>query len=67
MRDLHDLWLIASEAQLCLGVLEQASKALRDRELEAFCLKFNGQTKRQLDWLLNRIRQAAPQALVVAD
>lgn len=66
VRDLHDLWLLASEVQISLSVLDQASKLLRDHELEAFCVKFSGQTKRQLDWLQQRIRQAAPQALVVA-
>ncbi|BAY43620.1 hypothetical protein SAMD00079811_12000 [Scytonema sp. HK-05] len=66
MRDLHDLWLLASEVQLCLGVLDQAAKALRDPELEAFCQRFTAQTKRQLAWLHSRIQQAAPQALVVA-
>lgn len=66
LRDLHDLWLLANEVQLCLGVLEQAAKALRDPELEAFCQRFTAQTKRQLTWLHSRIQQAAPQALVVA-
>ena len=66
VRDLHDLWLLANEVQLCLGVLDQAAKALRDLELEAFCQQFSQQTKRQLNWLHARIQQAAPQALVVA-
>lgn len=66
MRDLHDLWLLASEVQLCWMVLDQASKALRDRELESVCSQCSEQTKRQLKWLLQRIRQAAPQTLVVA-
>lgn len=66
LRDLHDLWLLASEVQLCLTVLDQAAKALRDAELEAFCMEWSGQTKRQLAWLQTRIKQAAPQALVVA-
>jgi ferritin-like metal-binding protein YciE len=66
LRDLHDLWLLANEVQLCWSVLEQASKALRDRELESLCTECSAQTKRQVNWLLQRIRQAAPQALVVA-
>lgn len=66
MRDLHDLWLLANEVQLSLGVLSQAAKALRDKELEAFCDRFSAQTKRQITWLHSRIQQAAPQALVVA-
>jgi hypothetical protein len=66
LRDLHDLWLLVSEVQLCLIVLDQAAKALRDDELEGFCSHWSGQTKRQLAWLQTRIKQAAPQALVVA-
>jgi len=66
IRDLHDLWLLASHVQLCLSVLEQASKALHDQDLEGFCVQFGGQTKRQVAWLLGRIRQSASQTLVVA-
>lgn len=66
LRDLHDLWLLASEVQLCWSVLDQAAKALRDRDMEAVCTQCIAQTKRQVSWLLQRIRQAAPQALVVA-
>jgi hypothetical protein len=66
VRDLHDLWLLANEVQLCWIVLLQASKALRDVELELACQQFDKQTQQQLEWLLTRIKQAAPQALVVA-
>jgi hypothetical protein len=66
IRDLHDLYLIASEVQLCWSVLEQAANALRDRNLQSVCSECSAQTKRQHSWLLHRIRQAAPQTLVVA-
>ncbi|MGE5660422.1 MAG: molybdopterin oxidoreductase [Actinomycetota bacterium] len=66
LRDLHDLWLLANEVSLCWTVLLQASQALRDRELQAACQELSEQTKRQLDWLWHRIKQAAPQILVVA-
>lgn len=66
LRDLHDLWLLANEVHLCWIVLSQAAKALRDKELEAACENLGGQTKRQIAWLLTRIKQAAPQSLVVA-
>ncbi len=66
LRDLHDLWLLANEVQLCWMVLLQAAKALRDKELEATCVSCSSQTKRQVNWLISRISQAAPQALVVA-
>src|ERR687886_610333 len=66
VRDLHDLWLLTHEVHLCWVVLLQAARALRDRELESICQQFDDQTQRQNSWLLTRIKQAAPQALVVA-
>lgn len=66
VRDLHDLWLLANEVQLCWIVLLQAARALRDKELELACKQFDTQTQKQLEWLMTRIKQAAPQALVVA-
>ncbi|MCY7335761.1 MAG: hypothetical protein LH613_06045 [Chamaesiphon sp.] len=66
LRDLHDLWLLAHEVQLCWTVLIQAAQALRDRELLATCQQCSVDTKRQISWLMTRIKQAAPQALVVA-
>jgi hypothetical protein len=67
VRDLHDLWLLANEVQLCWIVILQAARSLRDKELELACQQFDGQTQKQLSWLLTRIKQAAPQALVVAE
>lgn len=66
VRDLHDLWLLANEVHLCWTVLLQAARALRDRELESACQQFDDQTHRQITWLMHRIKQAVPQALVVA-
>ncbi|GHF44039.1 hypothetical protein HNQ07_001902 [Deinococcus metalli] len=66
LRDLHDLWLLTNEVQLCWTVLEQAAQALRDDELERVCQECGRDTKRQTAFLLTRIKQAAPQALVVA-
>jgi hypothetical protein len=66
LRDLHDLWLITQEVQLCWVVLDQAAKALRDQELQAIGEQCSQITKRQSKWLMTRIKQAAPQILVVA-
>ena len=66
LRDLHDLWLMANEVQLCWTVLEQAAQALRDDDLERVCRECSHETKRQIAFFLTRIKQAAPQALVVA-
>jgi len=66
LRDLHDLWLLSQQVQLCWTVLEQAAQALRDEELERVCQECSKQTRRQTAFFLTRIKQAAPQALVVA-
>ncbi|QJX47729.1 molybdopterin oxidoreductase [Hymenobacter taeanensis] len=66
LRDLHDLWLLTQEAQLCWIVIRQAALGLRDEDLKS-CYQFcNTRTKRQAEWLLGRIKQAAPQTLLVA-
>lgn len=66
LRDLHDLWLMSNQVQLCWTVLEQAAQALRDDELERVCQECGKETGRQTAFFLTRIKQAAPQALVVA-
>jgi hypothetical protein len=67
LRDLHDLWLITKEIEISYKVLLQAARALRDTELETLILRLSSDTKRQSDWLLTRVKQAAPQILVVAE
>ena len=67
LRDLHDLWLLANEVHLCWIVLDQAAKGLRDAQLEEICLACDKETQRQLAFLLTRIKQAAPQTLMVAE
>lgn len=65
VRDLHDLFLLVTEAHLAWMVLLQAAQALRDKELIAACTKLGGETDGQRSWLQTRIKQAAPQALLV--
>jgi hypothetical protein len=67
LRDLHDLYLIASEVQVCCIILKQGADGLRDKELTATCEEVERQTKRQQGWLLTRMKAAAPQTLIVAE
>lgn len=67
LRDLHDLWLITKEIEISYKVILQAAKALRDIPLQNLLEEQSEETKRQSDWLQTRIKQAAPQILVVAD
>jgi hypothetical protein len=66
LRDLHDLYLIASEVEVCCVILKQGADGLRDEELMSTCEEVERQTKRQLSWLLTRMKSAAPQTLIVA-
>ncbi len=65
LRDLHDLWLLANESHVSWIVLTQAARALRDEELVKVCSMGDKQNARQLAWLLTRVKQTAPQTLVV--
>jgi hypothetical protein len=65
LRDLHDLFLLATEAHLGWMILLQTAQALRDKEFIAACTKLGGETEGQRSWLQTRIKQAAPQALLV--
>ncbi|WP_427912575.1 molybdopterin oxidoreductase family protein [Ramlibacter sp. MMS24-I3-19] len=65
LRDLHDLWLLVNESLISVDVMEQAAHALRDEELLKAIQQIRERNKRQGDWLRTRIRQAAPQVLVV--
>ncbi len=65
LRDLQDLWLMANESTISVAVLLQAARALGDRGLERDLSAIESRNGRQRTWLLTRIRQAAPQTLVV--
>jgi hypothetical protein len=66
LRDLHDLYLMASYADITWTVLGQAAAGLRDAELGAAVSECESDTSIQLAWLRTRMKAAAPQALVVA-
>lgn len=66
LRDLHDLWLMATEAQIAWTLLHQAAQALRDTDFVQTCEHNNTQTHRQIAWLETRSKQAAPQTLIAA-
>jgi hypothetical protein len=66
LRDLQDLYLMASECDLAWTVLGQAAQGARDRDLLATVRACETETATQLKWARSRIQEAAPQALVVA-
>jgi hypothetical protein len=66
LRDLHDLYLMASECDVAWTLVGQAARGARDDELFQVVARCEGETATQLSWLLTRMKQAAPQVLVVA-
>ena len=66
LRDLHDLYVIAAECDICWTLVGQAAQAVRDEHLVSVVGRCDSETAGQLAWLRSRLKQAAPQALVVA-
>jgi hypothetical protein len=66
LRDLQDLYALASFVDVTWTVIAQAAQGLRDQELLSTASSCQAETGKQLAWLTTRIKQAAPQALIVA-
>ena len=66
LRDLHDLYLMAAECDISWTLIGQAAQGARDRELLAAVSACESETATQMLWLRTRMKQAAPQALVVS-
>ncbi|HEU4336775.1 MAG TPA: hypothetical protein VFR45_05645 [Nocardioides sp.] len=66
LRDLQDLHVLATLVQTTWTVIAQGAQGLRDRGLLEVAQHAGDQTSRQLTWLNTRMKQAAPQALIVA-
>ena len=58
---------MATECELTWTLVAQAAQGARDADLLAAAERGQGEAAGQLSWLLTRMKQAAPQALVVAD
>jgi hypothetical protein len=66
LRDLHDLYLMASECDITWTLVGQAAQGARDTDLLEVVERCEGETATQLKWLKSRMKEAAPQTLVVA-
>jgi hypothetical protein len=67
LRDLHDLYLLASYLDMAWTLVGQAAKGARDQGLIETVEQCAKQTEAQQQWLTTRLKSAAPQALLVAD
>ena len=65
LRDLHDLYLMASECGVTLLVARQAALGLRDRRLIEATARVEAQNSRQVSWLMTHLKKRAPQTLIV--
>jgi hypothetical protein len=65
LRDLHDLYLMAHACDISWTMIGQAAQGAHDRELLEAVNACEGQTATQIKWLKTRMKQAAPQALLV--
>ncbi|KHK99924.1 hypothetical protein LK09_00920 [Microbacterium mangrovi] len=66
LRDLQDLFLLATMVDTTWTIITQVAQALPDRELLDAAQTCQKQTTVQLQWIRTRTKQAAPQALVAA-
>jgi hypothetical protein len=66
LRDLHDLYLTACECDIVWTLVGQGAQGARDDELLDVTRECEQETATQLLWLKTRMKQAAPQTLVVA-
>ncbi|MBM2615680.1 hypothetical protein JIG36_08955 [Actinoplanes sp. LDG1-06] len=65
LRDLQDLYLMAAECDVAWALVGQAAQGLRDEALSEVVSAGAAETSIQLLWLRGRMKQAAPQALIV--
>ena len=57
---------MATECDITWTMVGQAAQGARDTDLVEMVKACEGETETQLKWLKTRMKQAAPQALVVA-
>jgi hypothetical protein len=65
VRDLQDLHVLVDLVETTWTVVAQAAQGVRDRDLLQVANECERETGRQKQWLDTRLKQAAPQALVI--
>ncbi|WP_408956920.1 hypothetical protein [Natrinema sp. 74] len=65
LRDLQDLYMLASLVDITWTLVGQAARAVPDEELIETVTACDDQTETQLSWLRTQLSTDAPQALVV--
>ena len=66
LRDMQDLYLMASASDLAWTMIGQTAQGVRDRELLEVVNSCEMETYNQMKWIRTRMKVAAPQTLIVA-
>lgn len=66
LRDLQDLYMMAHECDISWTMIGQAAEGIRDAGLNDTVTARESETAIQIKWLKTRMKQAAPQTLLVA-
>ena len=67
LRDLQDVYLLASFADITWAMIRQAAEALPDQKMIEAVSACEQETSAQLRWLRTRMQVSAPQALLAVD
>jgi rubrerythrin len=67
LRDLHDLYMLVNYLDIAWTLVGQAGQGARDQEVIDVVAVCEGQTATQVKFLKTRLKQAAPQALLVTE
>jgi hypothetical protein len=66
LRDMQDLYMLASFVDITWTLIGQAARGARDRDVIDIVERCEQEITKQLAWLRTRLKVAAPQALLVA-
>jgi hypothetical protein len=67
LRDLQDVHMLATFVKETWTMVGQAARALHDTELVSVVDTCSAESQTQISWLETRMKQAAPQALIMAE
>jgi Anaerobic dehydrogenases, typically selenocysteine-containing len=65
IRDLQDLFLMASDTQIALEIMKPTAAMLRDKQLRDACEQIIEYNKKQMGWITTQLQLKAPHNLVV--
>ena len=67
LRDLRELFVVASGCEIDWTIVKQGAMAARDQALADVAIVGMDETRRVIKWLTTRIKEASPQILMTAE